>query len=66
MMFAEREKRINSRQLDINRLELMIAELEDMRSRHLSTRFRVRCNDAIRELVEAQRRLQVLVENDTK
>jgi hypothetical protein len=45
------------RKLDHTRLELMIAEILDMKTRHHSGYFKVRCNQAIDELQMAQQKL---------
>ena len=49
--------RAKIRKRDAGCLELMIAEIEDMKTRHLSAYFKIKCNEAIAELKKAQTKL---------
>jgi hypothetical protein len=51
------KERAKIRQLDHTRLELMIAELLDMKTRHHSGYFKVRLNEAVDALTLAQSKL---------
>lgn len=55
-------QRRKERELDSNRLELMVAELEDMKSRHHSAYFKIKCTDAINQLKLGQGKLKELNE----
>jgi hypothetical protein len=64
-VFKDRDKRVAHRKLDISKLELMIAELEDMKTRHLSAYFKIKCNDAIKQLKLGQQKLMELKTRDS-